>query len=135
MTDVVAPCIHEHIGRQTYLGENARKRGIHERIMTQALQTGFLDKNSSVSYTKLGAKDIDTPAHQELARNAAEQSAVVLKNEGGLLPLSPKAKVAVLGLTSTAVSATVFGESSHPNQGPQALGAARPARLGLKLLH
>ena len=45
-----------------------------ERIMTQAISTGFLDDNSSTSYSKLGAKDIDTPQHQELAQSAAEQA-------------------------------------------------------------
>lgn len=39
-----------------------------------------------------------TPAHRELARTAAERSAVLLRNEGGLLPLGPAVrKVAVLG--------------------------------------
>ncbi|PSM37916.1 sugar hydrolase [Streptomyces dioscori] len=32
-------------------------------------------------------KDFDTPAHRALAREAAEQAIVLLKNDGGLLPL------------------------------------------------
>ena len=39
--------------------------------MTQAISTGFLDANDTVSYSKLGPKDIDTKQHQELARPAA----------------------------------------------------------------
>ncbi|MFE1800898.1 glycoside hydrolase family 3 C-terminal domain-containing protein [Streptomyces sp. NPDC059517] len=34
------------------------------------------------------AKDFDTPAHRALAREAAEQAIVLLKNDGGLLPLT-----------------------------------------------
>ncbi|MGW6013163.1 glycoside hydrolase family 3 C-terminal domain-containing protein [Streptomyces sp. NPDC055210] len=34
------------------------------------------------------AKDFDTPAHRALAREAAEQAIVLLKNDGGLLPLA-----------------------------------------------
>ncbi|MFE2567231.1 glycoside hydrolase family 3 C-terminal domain-containing protein [Streptomyces mirabilis] len=41
--------------------------------------------------------DFDTPAHRALAREAAEQAIVLLKN-GGLLPLGPGVRVAVVGL-------------------------------------
>lgn len=45
----------------------------------------------------------DTPAHRELALEAAEQAAVLLKNDG-LLPLPPRAgrKIAVVGLLADA---------------------------------
>ncbi|MEU0228824.1 glycoside hydrolase family 3 C-terminal domain-containing protein [Streptomyces sp. NPDC006284] len=39
----------------------------------------------------------DTPAHRELAREAAEQAVVLLKNDG-VLPLAPDARIAVVGL-------------------------------------
>lgn len=42
-------------------------------------------------------KDFDTPAHRALAREAAEQAVVLLKNDG-LLPLGPGVRVAVVGL-------------------------------------
>ncbi|MFF2125978.1 glycoside hydrolase family 3 C-terminal domain-containing protein [Streptomyces olivochromogenes] len=41
--------------------------------------------------------DFDTPAHRALAREAAEQAIVLLKNDG-LLPLGPGVRVAVVGL-------------------------------------
>ncbi|MEV4861573.1 glycoside hydrolase family 3 C-terminal domain-containing protein [Streptomyces ossamyceticus] len=43
-------------------------------------------------------KDFDTPAHRALAREAAEQAIVLLKNEGGLLPLAEDTRIAVVGL-------------------------------------
>ncbi|MGZ3101714.1 glycoside hydrolase family 3 C-terminal domain-containing protein [Streptomyces sp. H72] len=39
----------------------------------------------------------DTPAHRQLAREAAEQAVVLLKNDG-VLPLAPDARIAVVGL-------------------------------------
>ncbi|MFF6978708.1 glycoside hydrolase family 3 C-terminal domain-containing protein [Streptomyces sp. NPDC008343] len=43
-------------------------------------------------------RDFDTPAHRALAQEAAEQSVVLLKNSGGLLPLAPDTRIAVVGL-------------------------------------
>ncbi|MGW5180012.1 glycoside hydrolase family 3 C-terminal domain-containing protein [Streptomyces sp. NPDC004082] len=44
-----------------------------------------------------GTDDFDTPAHRALAREAAEQAVVLLKNDG-LLPLAHDTRVAVVGL-------------------------------------
>lgn len=41
--------------------------------------------------------EFDTPEHRALAREAAEQAVVLLKNDG-VLPLAPDARVAVVGL-------------------------------------
>ncbi|MFI6013033.1 glycoside hydrolase family 3 C-terminal domain-containing protein [Streptomyces sp. NPDC051243] len=43
-------------------------------------------------------RDFDTPAHRALAQEAAEQAVVLLKNSGGLLPLAPDTRIAVVGV-------------------------------------
>ncbi|MFG3206191.1 glycoside hydrolase family 3 C-terminal domain-containing protein [Streptomyces sp. NPDC048192] len=45
-----------------------------------------------------GAGAFDTPEHRALAQEAAEQAVVLLKNDGGLLPLAAGARIAVVGL-------------------------------------
>ncbi|MGW2571191.1 glycoside hydrolase family 3 C-terminal domain-containing protein [Streptomyces sp. NPDC001537] len=46
----------------------------------------------------VGTGEFDTPAHRALAQEAAEQAVVLLKNDGGLLPLAEDTRIAVVGL-------------------------------------
>ncbi len=87
----------------------ARVRGALERgLLTEADIDTAVCRQLSVRF-RLGefdpeydphalTKDFDTPAHRALAREAAEQSVVLLKNSGGLLPLAPGTRLAVVGL-------------------------------------
>ncbi|XP_059651108.1 beta-xylosidase/alpha-L-arabinofuranosidase 2-like [Cornus florida] len=89
--------------------ENAVKAGLVkepeiDRAITNNLvslmRLGFFDGHPSKSpYGKLGAKDVCTPAVQEMARETARQGIVLLKNNPGSLPLNPSAikNLAVIG--------------------------------------
>jgi len=67
-----------------------------ERVLRQKFELGlferpFVDEDAAASL-------FDTDEQRTLARRAAQQSIVLLKNEGGLLPLSPDtARIAVIG--------------------------------------
>ena len=58
------------------------------------LLTLVLDTSAAV---QKHSRSFDADAHHALARRAAAESAVLLKNNGGILPLAAGAKVAVIG--------------------------------------
>ncbi|TMR19463.1 glycosyl hydrolase [Nonomuraea zeae] len=64
------------------------------RILTQKFGLGLFE-HPYADRAHLG--DVGSPAHRAVARTAAARSQVLLKNEGGLLPLRRDAKVYVAG--------------------------------------
>ena len=84
--------------------------GLNDRRIVEAVRAGGLDISEldtvverllRLIFTASGnlrpGNRYDRDAHHALARRAAEESAVLLKNEGGLLPLKKGARVAVIG--------------------------------------
>lgn len=82
----------------------------HDRMIVKAVQSGELDEavlDEAVRRLltvifkgydgKKEAFAYDAEAHHQLARRAAADCMVLLKNEGGLLPLKPEQSVAVIG--------------------------------------
>ncbi|MFN3340186.1 MAG: glycoside hydrolase family 3 C-terminal domain-containing protein [Dietzia sp.] len=83
--------------------------GLDDADMVRAVEQGELDPADvvraarNVARIAIQARDgrqaatVDTEAHHDLAREAAEASIVLLANDGDLLPLSPGTTVAVIG--------------------------------------
>ncbi|MER6676517.1 glycoside hydrolase family 3 N-terminal domain-containing protein [Streptomyces sp. NPDC000983] len=65
------------------------------RVLLQKCELGLLDEDWDPEPT--GPVDLDSPAGRDLARRLAERSVVLLDNPGGVLPLAPDARVAVVG--------------------------------------
>ncbi|KAL2491003.1 Beta-D-xylosidase 4 [Abeliophyllum distichum] len=85
-------------------------RAISNNIAT-LMRLGFFDGDPSKQlYGNLGPEDVCTPANQELAREAARQGTVLLKNTEGSLPLSPAGikSLAVIGPNAN-VTHTMIG--------------------------
>jgi hypothetical protein len=79
--------------------------------ITVQMRLGMFDGEPSAHpFGDLGRGDVCTPAHQELALEAARQGIVLLKNQGSSLPLSTRRHrtVAVIGPNS-AVTDTMIG--------------------------
>jgi beta-glucosidase len=69
-----------------------------KRLFEARFRLGMFDPPESVPWSKLTIADNDTPAHRQLALEAARKSIVLLKNERNILPLKSSVKsIAVIG--------------------------------------
>jgi beta-glucosidase len=92
---------------QKYLGQAVDEELVGEaalehsliRSFTGRILLGEFDPPEQVPYSKIPVSCLESPAHRELAREAARQSIVLFKNENGTLPLNQSRlkKVAVTG--------------------------------------
>ncbi len=59
------------------------------RTLTTRFRLGMFDAPEAVPYTDIPLNVVNSPEHRDLAYIATAKSAVLLKNEGNLLPLGP----------------------------------------------
>ncbi|MBN1942845.1 MAG: glycoside hydrolase family 3 C-terminal domain-containing protein [Phycisphaerae bacterium] len=59
------------------------------RLLTARFRLGMFDPPERVPYTSIPVDVVECPEHRALARTTAQESIVLLKNEGNLLPLDP----------------------------------------------
>ena len=88
------------------------------RLMTARMKLGMFDPDSLVSYAQIPFSVNDNPAHDHLARVAAQKSIVMLKNANHTLPLKKTiSKIAVIGPNADEVESLLGnynGVPSHP---------------------
>ncbi len=100
--------------RQGHLSEVAVDRALI-RLFTARMRLGMFDPPSLVPYARIDASELDSPAHRRLALRLAEESMVLLKNDG-VLPLKGAKRIAVVGplASQTAVLlGNYHGEPTH----------------------
>ena len=81
--------------QQGYLPESAIDTALI-RLFTARVRLGMFDPPDMVPYSKIDEKELDSAAHRELARRIANESMVLLKNDG-TLPLKSVKRIAVIG--------------------------------------
>jgi beta-glucosidase len=68
------------------------------RLYVARFRLGMFDPSDRVPYAKIPISENDSAAHRQLAREAARQAIVLLKNEAGALPLGASVRrIAVVG--------------------------------------
>ncbi len=78
-----------------YLSESAIDTALI-RLFAARVRLGMFDPPSMVPYSKLDESELNSAAHRKLARRIAEESMVLLKNDG-VLPLRSVKRIAVVG--------------------------------------
>ena len=82
--------------QQGYLPENVLDTALI-RLFTARIKLGMFDPAEMVPYAKIDEKELDSAEHRAEARKLANESMVLLKNDG-LLPLKPEIKkITVVG--------------------------------------
>lgn len=88
------------------------------RLMTARMKLGMFDPDEKVTYAQIPFSVNDNPAHDQLARVAAQKSIVLLKNANHILPLKKNlTKIAVIGPNADEVESlwgNYNGIPSHP---------------------
>src|ERR1035437_2153460 len=82
--------------KQGYLKESDIDRSL-VRLFTARMKLGMFDPPSMVPYTKIDESELDSPAHHALAREVANESMVLLKNDGTLPLKTSGINIAVVG--------------------------------------
>src|SRR5882724_7233150 len=87
------------------------------RLFTARIRLGLFDPPGDNPFTKIPTSQNDTPAHRETALRMAEESLVLLKNSGNVLPLKKApAVIAVIGPNADSLDAFVGNYNGTPSR-------------------
>ncbi|MBM3472667.1 MAG: glycoside hydrolase family 3 protein [Armatimonadetes bacterium] len=107
------------------LAEADLGRALH-RLFEARFRLGMFDPPEMVPFAQIPLSVNDCAAHRELALEAARQSIVLLKNEGGLLPLGPDVRsLAVIGPNADDVEVLLGNYNGTPSHAVTPLAGIR----------
>jgi beta-glucosidase len=96
------------------------------RLFTARFALGMFDPPEQVPWARIPIEVVDSPAHRELAKRAAQKSLVLLKNQGDLLPLAPALKaIAVVGPTAADEEVLLGNYNGKPSRAVTILDGLR----------
>lgn len=110
--DPIIAAVREHLLPESVIDRSLR------RLFRARIELGLFDPAAENRYARIPPSQNDIPEHREAARRVAEESLVLLKNSGHLLPLErPPARIAVIGPNADSLDAlegNYNGTPSHP---------------------
>ncbi len=117
--DLNCGCTFEHLPQaveQGLLGEDELDVSL-KRLIRARMLLGLFDPPERVPYASIPYEINDCADHRALALTAARESIVLLKNDGGLLPLSPNlGSIAVIGPNAHAAHVMLGNYYGHPSR-------------------
>ena len=108
------------------------------RILRSRFELGMFDPAEMLPWANLGLDDLSSPAHTELAKKAAREAIVLLKNEGNVLPLrKDNITIAVVGPNADNARVILGNYNGYPTAAntKTILGAIRDAAPGAKIIY
>jgi beta-glucosidase len=98
--------------QQGYLPESSIDTALI-RLFTARMRLGMFDPPSMVPYANTDENQLDSPAHRELARRIANESMVLLKNDG-VLPLKSIKRIAIVGPLANQTAVLLGNYNGNP---------------------
>ena len=99
--------------QQGYLPENSVDTALI-RLFTARIRLGMFDPPRTVPYMNIDEKQLDSRAHRELARRMANESMVLLKNDG-ILPLKSAKRIAIIGPLADQTAVLLGNYNGNPS--------------------
>jgi len=101
--------------KQGFLKESEMDRSL-VRLFTARIRLGMFDPPEMVPFTKIDEKELDSAEHRALARKIANESMVLLKNDG-VLPISRQGKkILVVGPLAEQTKVLLGNYNGHPSR-------------------
>jgi beta-glucosidase len=122
--------------KQGLISEGEIDRAL-KRLLAMRFRLGMFDPAELVPYAKIPFSANDSPAHRQLALEAARESIVLLKNDNNTLPLRKDLKsIAVIGPNADDVQVLLGNYNGTPSRATTPLAGIRASvSSGTKVLH
>jgi beta-glucosidase len=104
------------------------------RLFTARMRLGMFDPPSMVPYENFNASELDSPAHRQLALRLAEESMVLLKNDG-VLPLKGAKRIAVIGPLAEQTAVLLGNYHGEPTHSVSVLAGMKAAFPGAEITY
>ena len=107
------------------------------RILRSRFELGMFDPAEMLPWANLGLDDLSSPAHTELAKKAAREAIVLLKNDDNILPLrKDNITIAVVGPNADNARVILGNYNGYPTEAntKTILGAIRDAAPNARII-
>ena len=105
-----------------------------KRLFTARMRLGMFDPPNMVPYANTPASEIDSPEHRQLALKTAQESMVLLKNDG-VLPLKSFKNIAVVGPLAEQTAVLLGNYNGTPTHTTSVLEGMKAEFPGAKITY